>query len=223
MGDENEKDYLERVLGELRAERSQLGSLLTQEQVKSDQKIEQIIRQAGIWDAIQNVKKEFEQFKGTLQRKNDHLGGKIEGLSALFDEYYRFAVEPGTRMYGIDISRLDWQTRARVMEGNQHTIRMLGGDPTGPATHAPPRALPAPRALPTSPPAPAPAPASVEPPKPAEPPKPEPVKEEPKPEPVEPEPVKEEPKPEPPKPEPEPEKPVDPPPPAVALRRRRNR
>lgn len=128
----SEREYLEGILESLRAERSQLTVLLKQEQTKADATIDGLIRKSSVWDEIQAVKAQYERFKETLQRKNDHLSGKIEGLSTIYDEYYRFAVAPGTKMYGIDVSVLDWQTRARVMEAHRPTIMLLGGNPDGP-------------------------------------------------------------------------------------------
>ena len=170
-----EKEYLEQTLDTLRSERSQLTVLLKDGQQRADGKIDALIKASPLWEQIQAIKAEFEKFKETLQRKNDHLGGKIEGLNALYDEYYRFAVEPGTKMYGIDISRLDWQTRARVMEGHRQTILMLGGNPDSPA-HLTIPAPPPPVVVPAPAPPPTPAPAPPAPPAPPpEPPNPQPA------------------------------------------------
>lgn len=175
-----EKEYLEQTLDTLRAERSQLTVLLKDGQQKADGRIDALIKASPLWEQIQAIKAEFEKFKETLQRKNDHLGGKIEGLNALYDEYYRFAVEPGTKMYGIDISRLDWQTRARVMEGHRQTILMLGGNPDAPAhltipAPPPPVVVPAPAPPPPAPPPPAPVVPPAPPAPPPEPPNPQPA------------------------------------------------
>jgi hypothetical protein len=165
-----EKEHLEFTLETLRAERSQLAVMLRDGQQKADARIDALIKASPIWEQIQGIKAEFEKLKETLQRKNDHLGGKIEGLAALYDEYYRFAVVPGTRMYGIDLSKLDWQTRARVMEGHAPSIKMLGGNPEGPANLTVPSPEPPPPAaapLPVAPPPPAPLPVAPPPPAPA--------------------------------------------------------
>lgn len=173
-----EKEHLEVTLETLRAERSQLTVMLRDGQQKADARIDALIKASPIWEQIQGIKAEFEKLKETLQRKNDHLGGKIEGLAALYDEYYRFAVVPGTRMYGIDLSKLDWQTRARVMEGHAPSIKMLGGNPEGPANltvPSPEPPPPAPAPLPVAPPPPAPAPEPAPAPPPAPPPEPTPA------------------------------------------------
>jgi len=63
------------------------------------------------------------------QRAYDRATGYHAALEALFDRTYRFPVAPGTVVHGIDVSRLDWTTRAMVMSRNLATIYALGGKP----------------------------------------------------------------------------------------------
>jgi len=64
-----------------------------------------------------------------VQRELDRAIGYHAALEATFDKHYRFPVAPGTILHGIDVSRLDWQTRAMVMSRNLGTIYALGGKP----------------------------------------------------------------------------------------------
>ena len=64
-----------------------------------------------------------------LRREVDRLYGYHTALVDLYDARCRFPVDPGTVMHGIDISRLNWQTRAMVMSRNLATIYALGGRP----------------------------------------------------------------------------------------------
>jgi hypothetical protein len=64
-----------------------------------------------------------------VQRELDRATGYHAALEATFDKHYRFPVAPGTILHGIDVSRLDWQTRAMVMARNLATIYALGGKP----------------------------------------------------------------------------------------------
>ena len=64
-----------------------------------------------------------------VQRELDKAIGYHAALESAFDKHYRFPVAPGTVLHGIDVSRLDWQTRAMVMARNLATIYALGGKP----------------------------------------------------------------------------------------------
>lgn len=64
-----------------------------------------------------------------VQRELDRMTGYHAALEATFDKHCRFPVEPGMILHGIDVSRLDWQTRAMVMARNLGTIYALGGRP----------------------------------------------------------------------------------------------
>ena len=65
----------------------------------------------------------------TLRREVNQLSGYHNVLVEVFDKHCRFPVEPGTILHGIDVSKLDWRTRAMVMSRNLATIYALGGRP----------------------------------------------------------------------------------------------
>lgn len=64
-----------------------------------------------------------------LRSEWDRAIGYHTMLETLFDTHCRFPVEPGTVMHGLDVSRMDWMTRAKVMSRNLATIYALGGRP----------------------------------------------------------------------------------------------
>ena len=64
-----------------------------------------------------------------LQRELDRCTGFHEALEATYDQHCRFPVAPGTILHGLDVSKMDWRTRAMVMSRNLGTIYALGGRP----------------------------------------------------------------------------------------------
>ena len=65
----------------------------------------------------------------TDPRARDYATGYHAALEKVFDQHFRFPVAPGTVIHGIDVSKLDWTTRAMVMSRNLATIYALGGKP----------------------------------------------------------------------------------------------
>ncbi len=64
-----------------------------------------------------------------LRRELDRCIGYHDALEATYDTHCRFPVEPGTILHGLDISKMDWRTRAMIMSRNLATIYALGGKP----------------------------------------------------------------------------------------------
>lgn len=83
-------------------------------------------RRDRLSDALPHAKPEHAAM---LQRELDRSIGYHIALEAVFDQYGRFPVAPGTIQHGIDVSKLDWTTRAMVMSRNLATIYALGGKP----------------------------------------------------------------------------------------------
>jgi hypothetical protein len=65
----------------------------------------------------------------SLQRELDRCIGFHDALEATYDQHCRFPVAPGTILHGLDVSKMDWRTRAMVMSRNLGTIYALGGRP----------------------------------------------------------------------------------------------
>jgi len=125
---QKESEYLAEKLSVAREERGSLPAKYDTASKQVDQRIEQLMEQAGIMPEVRRLKDELEKFRGQLQRQADVLAGQIEVMEHVFDTYHRDPVAPGTMLYGIDISKLDWQTRLMVRSNNIQTIQALGGN-----------------------------------------------------------------------------------------------
>lgn len=74
------------------------------------------------------AEEQYQLNSGETQRRAlDRLKGMAEELNTIYDAHCRFPVAPGTILHGIDVSKLDWMTRALVMSKNLATIYALGG------------------------------------------------------------------------------------------------
>ena len=125
---QREAQYLSEQLTKLKEERAALPGKFDSASKQVDQHLEQLMEKAGILGDVKKAKDDLEKFRNQLQRVADGLTGKIEVIEHLFDTYHRDPVEPGATLYGIDISKLDWQTRLMVRSKNIQTIQALGGD-----------------------------------------------------------------------------------------------
>ena len=89
-------------------------------------------------EALQNA----QSVVGLLTRHLREWDGRLSELMDYFDRECRNPVALGTVLHGIDISKLDWQTRLMVQQGNRATIQALGGsfEPPAPKPEPPPKA-----------------------------------------------------------------------------------
>ncbi len=124
---QKEVDYLRTQLEELKEVRASLPAKYSDAQKQVEQHIENLMEKAGIMPEVKRLRDELEKMRLQLQRQADVLSGKIEVIEHVFDTYHRDPVAPGTVLHGIDISKLDWQTRLMVRSGNLQTIAALGG------------------------------------------------------------------------------------------------
>ena len=123
-----EREYLQTQLDEIRKTRGELPGKYDVAAKEVEQHIEKLMETAGILSEVRRVKTELTKYRDTLQKQADLLAVKIEVMEFLFDKYHRDPVEEGETLYGIDISKLDWQTRLMVKSQNIQTIQALGGD-----------------------------------------------------------------------------------------------
>ena len=124
---QKETDYLREQLNELKNLRAGLPAKFSDAQKQVEAHVEMLMEKAGILGEIKRVRDELEKLRAQIQRQADVLSGKIEVIEHVFDTYHRDPVAPGTVLHGIDISKLDWQTRLMVRSGNLQTIAALGG------------------------------------------------------------------------------------------------
>ena len=123
-----EREYLSTQLEELRKIRGELPGKYDAASKQVEQQIEQLMEKAGILSVVRQLRSDLSKYRDTLQKQADFTGVRIEVMEFLFDKYHRDPVKPGEKLYGIDISKLDWQTRLMVKNGNLQTIQVLGGD-----------------------------------------------------------------------------------------------
>ena len=124
----DEREYLSTQLEELRKLRSELPGKYDAASKQVEQQIEQLMEKVGILATVRQLRADLSKYRDTLQRQADFTGVRIEVMEYLFDKYHRDPVKPGEKLYGIDISKLDWQTRLMVKNGNLQTIQVLGGN-----------------------------------------------------------------------------------------------
>jgi hypothetical protein len=110
----------------VRAELQTLPPLYERRRAEGEARVEQMMREAGVWEETQRIRADYERYRVEVQRHADRLSGKMQLLEQMVDKA-RAYVAPGTMAYGIDLSKLDSQTRLLVMSGNLQTIAALGG------------------------------------------------------------------------------------------------
>jgi hypothetical protein len=122
-----EAEYLEQQIKALRDERLQIPRDFQAFQVEREAEIRSMMESAGIWQKVQDIRESIKAAREKAQHRSDILGGQLDALRVVFDKFHRVPVPDGTVMHGIDISKLDWETRLKVMNGDKRTIEVLGG------------------------------------------------------------------------------------------------
>jgi hypothetical protein len=125
-------DYIRQTIERLNAERGGLNETFQKEAQEIDAAIEATILASDKGPQIVGLRMKKEEVRRTLTARAASLSGQVEALTELFNRYHQNPVPPGTIAYGIDVSVLDWETRARVMAGDVETVMMLGGTVTVP-------------------------------------------------------------------------------------------
>lgn len=91
-------------------------------------KVSDILTKAGIKDEVDGLNIELEQHRQKAQQEADVLTGKIADAQKI-GQYLmgRDKVDPDTPhiVEGIDINKLGFETRAKVLSGDQDTIKHL--------------------------------------------------------------------------------------------------
>ncbi len=119
-------EELSEQLKEVRTELQTLPPLYERRRAEGEARVEQMMREAGVWEETQRIRADYERYRIEVQRHADRLSGKMQLLEQMVDKA-RAYVPPGTMAHGIDVSKLDSQTRLLVMSGNLQTIAALGG------------------------------------------------------------------------------------------------
>lgn len=123
----SESEFLKAQIAELKTFRADLPTRFEDAQRKVEDHVNFLMENAGILAEVKRTREELEKFRVQLQKQADASGAKLEVFEQIFDKFHRNPVPEGTILYGIDISKLDWQTRLQVQNGNRQTIEALGG------------------------------------------------------------------------------------------------
>lgn len=130
-------EYIQRAVEQLNAKRSEIPEAFTKEIKEIDVAIEALVLSSNNGPQIVALRLKKESLRTEYTAKVAMVNGQIAALTEVFNRYHQNPVPPGTVIHGIDVSVLDWETRARVMAGEADTIAALGGKVEVPAAPAP--------------------------------------------------------------------------------------
>jgi hypothetical protein len=120
-------NYIRRTIEQLTAQRSEIPEAFAKEARDIDAAIEALVLASNNGPQIVALRMKKEAARTQHTAKLSNISGQIEALTEVFNRYHQNPVPPGTVVHGIDVSVLDWETRARVMAGEVDTITALGG------------------------------------------------------------------------------------------------
>lgn len=120
-------DYIRQTIDRLNAERGGLNETFQKEAQEFDAAIEGLTLASNNGPQIVALRMKKEDLRRTLTARAASLNGQVEALTEVFNRYHQNPVPPGTVVHGIDVSVLDWETRARIMAGDADTVAAFGG------------------------------------------------------------------------------------------------
>ena len=129
----SETEFLKTQIEELSAKRATIAENAKAHAAQVDAQIREWLTEAGLWDKIQALQTELRQTQLVRQERVAGLDAQVSLLRAIHDKFHIDPVAPGTTIHGIDVSKLDWETRLRVRNGERDTIELLGGKLDEPA------------------------------------------------------------------------------------------
>lgn len=126
-------DYIRQTIERLNTERGGLNETFQKEAQEIDATIEALVLASDKGPQVVALRMKKEDVRRNLTARAASINGQIEALTEVFNRYHQNPVPPGTVVHGIDVSVLDWETRAKVMTGDADTVAVLGGTLTAPA------------------------------------------------------------------------------------------
>lgn len=126
-------EYIRQTIERLNTERGGLNETFQKEAQEIDATIEALVLASDKGPQVVALRMKKEEVRRTLTARAAALGGQIEALTDVFNRYHQNPVPPGTVVHGIDVSVLDWETRAKVMAGDADTVAAFGGTLSLPA------------------------------------------------------------------------------------------
>ena len=123
-------DYIRQTIEQLSSERAAIPEAFTKEAREIEAAIESLILSSDKGAQVVALRMKKEEARTRHTAKASALGGRIEALTEVCNKYHQNPVPPGTIVHGIDVSVLDWETRAKILAGDLDTISMFGGSYT---------------------------------------------------------------------------------------------
>jgi hypothetical protein len=120
-------DYIRQAIEQLNAERATIPEAFAKEAREIDAAIEGLILSSDKGAQVVALRMRKEEARTRHTAKAAAIGGRMEALTEVFNKYHQNPVPPGTIMHGIDVSVLDWETRAKILAGDLDTIALFGG------------------------------------------------------------------------------------------------
>jgi hypothetical protein len=131
-------EYIRQSIDQLNADRAAVPEAFAKEAREIDAAIEALILSSDKGAQIVALRMKKEDARTRHTARASALSGRIEALTDLFNRYHQNPVPPGTTVHGIDVSVLDWETRAKIMAGDADTIAVFGGAIAPPEQPDPP-------------------------------------------------------------------------------------
>lgn len=123
----HQSQYIRETIERLNTERGGFSEAFAKEAREIDAAIEALILSSNNGPQVVALRMKKEDVRRTLTARAAAVGGQVEALTEVFNRYHQNPVAPGTVVHGIDVSVLDWETRAKIMSGDPDTVAAFGG------------------------------------------------------------------------------------------------
>lgn len=139
----NQIDYINDLIEQCQDALNDLPEQYARAKRDSDREIDALCEEAGIMSKVEEHRNQLKAVKQKIQGHADNLAGRLVVLKDIRERFLLAPIPEGvTHMHGIELYKLDSQTRLRVMHGDPtlpgwlETINALGGVYTPPAIEA---------------------------------------------------------------------------------------
>lgn len=136
----NQIDYINDLIEQCQSALNDLPEQYARAKRDSDREIDALCEEAGIMSKVEEHRNQLKAIKQKIQGHADNLTGRLLVLKDIRERFLIAPIPEGvTHMHGIELHKLDSQTRLRVMNGDPtqagwlETISALGGVYTPPA------------------------------------------------------------------------------------------
>lgn len=123
----HQAQYIRTTIDQMNVERAGINETFAKEVREIDAAIETLVLASDKGAQIVALRMKKEEVRTRLTARAANMTGQIEALTTIFNRYHQNPVPPGTIIHGIDVSVLDWETRAKIMAGDAETVALFGG------------------------------------------------------------------------------------------------